>query len=66
MQFGYRYALEFYPFLFLLTMKGMGTELKWHHMLIIALSVVVNLWAMLWIYEFGADMTNGWKWYEFF
>ena len=65
-QFGYRYALEFYPFLFLLTMKGMGTELKWHHMLVIALSVVVNLWAMLWIYEFGAHMTNGWKWYEFF
>jgi len=65
-QFGYRYALEYYPFLFLLTMKGMGTELKWHHMLVIALSVVVNLWGVLWIYEFGPDMTNGWKWYEFF
>ena len=65
-QFGYRYGLEFYPFLFLLTMKGMGTELKWHHKLVIALSVVVNLWAMLWIFEFGPDMTNGWTWYEFF
>jgi hypothetical protein len=65
-QFGYRYALELYPFLFLLTMKGMGAELKWHHMLVTAMSVVVNLWAILWIYQFGPARTFGWQWFEFF
>jgi len=53
MQFGYRFATDFYPFLFLLTVKGIGDHLRWHHKLLIVIGVLVNLWGMLWIYKFG-------------
>jgi hypothetical protein len=65
-QFGYRYGLDFYPFLFLLTIKAMGPNPRWHAYLFVLLSVVVNLWAVLWIYQFGPAGTNGWQWFEFF
>jgi len=45
--FGYRYAVDFYPFLFVLTARGMGTKLQWYHKLLIVLGVVVNLWGTL-------------------
>lgn len=64
-QFGYRYALDFYPFLFLLTMKGMGSDLKWQHKGLILSSVAVNLWAILWIYQFDPSQTFGWHWVGF-
>jgi hypothetical protein len=51
--FGYRYAMDFYPFLFLLTVKGMGERLKGHHKALILLSVLVNLWGVLWVNKFG-------------
>lgn len=52
-QFGYRFAVDFYPFLFLLTVKGIGDELKWHHKALISLGILVNLWGVLWIHKFG-------------
>jgi len=52
-QFGYRYALDFYPFLFLLTVKGIGDGIKWHHKLLIIIGILVNLWGVLWINKFG-------------
>ncbi|MBF8302478.1 MAG: hypothetical protein HW396_759 [Candidatus Dadabacteria bacterium] len=52
-QFGYRYAVSFYPFLFLLTVKGIGDRIRWHHMVLISLGVIVNLWGVLWINKFG-------------
>lgn len=55
--FGYRYAMDFYPFLFLLTVKGMGGrargKLRWHHKALIILSVLVNLWGVIWVNKFG-------------
>jgi hypothetical protein len=48
-QFGYRYALDFYPFLLLLTFKGIPQELKWYHKLLIILGILVNLWGVLFI-----------------
>lgn len=45
--FGYRYAVDFYPFLFLLTARGMGANLRWYHILLIILGVIVNLWGTL-------------------
>lgn len=45
--FGYRYAVDFYPFLFLLTVRGIGINLRWYHKLLIILGVVVNLWGTL-------------------
>ncbi len=53
-QFGYRYAVDFYPFLMFLTIKGVSkTKLKWYHWLLLTLSITVNLWGVLWINKFG-------------
>jgi hypothetical protein len=41
--FGYRYAVDFYPFLFILTLKGFGQEMRWYHKALIITAVVVNL-----------------------
>jgi len=60
--FGYRYALDFYPFLFLLTIRSMGGDPKWHHKLLILLSVAVNLWGVLWIYQFDLRQFLDLKW----
>jgi hypothetical protein len=51
-QFGYRYALDFYPFLLLLTFRGIGSEIKWYHKLLIIMGVLVNLWGVLFINKF--------------
>jgi hypothetical protein len=45
--FGYRYAVDFYPFLFVLTIRGIGNNIKWYHKLLIILGVIVNLWGVL-------------------
>ncbi len=45
--FGYRYAVDFYPFLFVLTVRGIGNKIKWYHMLLIVLGIVVNLLGVL-------------------
>jgi hypothetical protein len=50
--FGYRYAVDFYPFLFLLTVRGMGVELKWYHKVLIIIGVVVNLIGVVAINKF--------------
>jgi hypothetical protein len=53
-QFGYRFAVDFYPILLFLTIKGVArTGLRWHHYLLLALGIVVNLWGVLWINKFG-------------
>ncbi len=57
-QFGYRYALDFYPFLLLLTYKGIGSEIKWYHKLLIIIGVLVNLWGVLFI--------NTFEWYKLY
>ena len=52
-QFGHRYAVDFYPFLLLLTIYGVSkTNLKWIHWFLLALSIIVNLWGVLWINKF--------------
>ena len=51
-QFGYRFAMDFTPFLLILTAKGVGKKLKWHHKLLVILSVLVNLWGVVWINKF--------------
>lgn len=58
-QFGYRFALDFYPFLLVLIALGIKSQLKengdlrWHHKALIILSVLVNTWGVLWINKFG-------------
>ena len=52
-QFGYRFAMDFYPLLFLLTVKGIGDRLRWYHITLIVIGIIVNLWGVLWDYKFG-------------
>jgi hypothetical protein len=58
-QFGYRYGLDFYPFLWLLVARQVADGMKWHHWALIALSIGVNLWGVLWIYQFEPDQAFG-------
>ncbi len=53
-QFGYRYAVDFYPLLLLLTALGVKkTGLKKYHWVLLIIGVIVNLWGVLWINKFG-------------
>lgn len=48
MQFGYRYALDFYPFLFVLVALGMSSHFDWKARVLILLSIVINIWGAWW------------------
>lgn len=61
-QFGYRYALDYYPFLFLLAWVGIGNKIRWHHMILITASIVINLAGVLWIYKFELNGVGGVHW----
>jgi hypothetical protein len=54
-QFGYRFAVDFYPLLFLLVIKGIikTNGPKWHHWLLLLISILVNVWGVVWINFFG-------------
>ena len=53
-QFGYRFAVDFYPILLFLTIKEVARiGLKWHHWLLLFISVLVNTWGVIWINMFG-------------
>jgi hypothetical protein len=64
-QFGYRFSLDFMPFLFLLTVRAMGDDLKWHHKLLIAISIGVNLWGVVWIHQFQQHHFLDLEWVRF-
>jgi hypothetical protein len=51
-QFGYRFSLDFTPFLMLLTAAGMRENLGWTEKTLIILSVLVNLWGVVSIIKF--------------
>lgn len=61
-QFGYRYILDYVPFVFLLTWQGMGDRLRWHHVALIAASVVINFCGVLWVNKFEPDLVGGIHW----
>lgn len=63
-QFGYRYGLDFMPFLFVLAVMAVP-RLRWYHALLIAASVAVNLWGVLWILKFAPIELFGWTWVSF-
>jgi hypothetical protein len=52
-QFGYRYSLDFFPFLLILISSGMGSRLNNGMIALVALSVAVNLWGTLWSVHLG-------------
>ncbi len=48
-QLGYRFALDFYPLLILLTIRGMDSRerpIRWWHVAFILASIVVNAWSV--------------------
>lgn len=51
-QFGYRYAMDFYPFLFLLTGLGLATRLDRFAKGLIIVCIAINIWGA-WSVEFG-------------
>jgi hypothetical protein len=46
-QFGYRFSLDFTPFLMLLAAKGMHDDLVWQEKTLILLSMLINLWGVV-------------------
>lgn len=61
-QWGYRYGLDFTPFLWLLVARHIGDNLKpWHIALIVA-GVAINLFGVLCWYHFDPSAMNGWAW----
>ncbi len=53
-QFGYRFAVDFYPLLIFIIINGIAkSNLKWHHWLLLIISIIVNFWGVLWINKFG-------------
>lgn len=64
-QFSYRFAQDFMPFLFLLAVVGMGEDLKWHHKTLIAASILISLWGVLWIHQFHQSGFLDLEWVRF-
>ena len=58
-QFGYRYSLDFIPFLFLLVVLAVRGGIKWHHVLLLTIAVLVNIWGPLWIFKLSAYRRTG-------
>ncbi len=52
-QFGYRFALDYFPFLFLLVAVAVREGMRPWHRVLVAASVAVNLWGVLWTNTFG-------------
>ena len=52
-QFGYRYAMDFYPFLFLLMVRALGDKLTFQRVVAIVIGAVVNAWG-IWVTMSGA------------
>ncbi len=52
-QFGYRYSLDFFPFLLILISSGMRSNLSKGIVAMVVLSIAVNLWGTLWSVNLG-------------
>ncbi len=52
-QFGYRYTLDYVPFLLILTALGFRNKLSILKLTLITLSIVINLWGIIMIYFLG-------------
>ncbi|HSX49012.1 MAG TPA: hypothetical protein VLE44_02025 [Candidatus Saccharimonadales bacterium] len=53
-QFGYRFAVDFYPILVFLTIWSVSKKkLTKYHWILLFVGILVNLWGVLWINKFG-------------
>jgi hypothetical protein len=61
-QYGYRYLLDYAPFVFILAWFGMGPRMRWHHVVAVSLGIFINLMAVLYVNKFEPDMVRGIHW----
>jgi hypothetical protein len=53
-QFGYRFAVDFYPLILFLIVEAVSkSKLRWHHWVLLSLSIVVNFWGVIYINKLG-------------
>jgi hypothetical protein len=53
-QFGYRFAVDFYPLILFLIVEVMSkSKLRWHHWFLLSLSILVNFWGVIFINKLG-------------
>ena len=67
-QFGYRYTLDYMPFMLLLIFIAVGRRVQWYEALLIGAGVLVNLWGVLWIFQFANMPPHGlfgWTWISY-
>jgi len=64
-QFGYRYGLDFLPFVYLLIVVAVGQRVRAFHLALIGLAVLVNLWGVVWIFQFSLNHVLGLTWVSF-
>ncbi|HUF54556.1 MAG TPA: hypothetical protein VMR52_12405 [Dehalococcoidia bacterium] len=64
-QFGYRYALDFTPFLWLLAAHVIGDRIRWYVWPLIIAAFAMSAMGVLWHYQFQPDHTWGWEWVTF-
>ncbi|MFO1540772.1 MAG: hypothetical protein ACKOTZ_10105 [Chloroflexota bacterium] len=64
-QFGYRYALDVLPFLYLLIVRAVVPRARPAHLVLIGLGIIVNLWGVLWIFSFNANRLFDLAWVGF-
>lgn len=51
-QWGYRFALDFMPFLLVLAASGMGRRLSWGSATLIAASIIINFLGVRWFFKY--------------
>jgi len=64
-QFGYRYTLDYMPYMLLLIFVAIGRKVQWYEALLVGAGVLVNLWGVLWICQFSAAQLFGWTWISY-
>lgn len=52
-QFGYRFLLDIYPFLLILTASGINNSPRWLVIILIIISIIINFWGVLMISFFN-------------
>jgi len=64
-QFGYRYTLDYMPYMLLLIFIAIGRKVQWYEALLVGAGVLVNLWGVLWIFQFASAHLFGWTWISY-
>jgi uncharacterized membrane protein len=61
-EFGYRYSMDYFPMLAVLTASGLGRRVGTRKWLVIALSVFVAMWGPLFFFDTRLEDVLGFQW----